>query len=46
MVLTCCVLHNICEENGDQISEDLADMHENMQRPVHALPDHGTARES
>lgn len=41
MVLTCCVLHNICEENGDRISEDLADMHENMQPPVHALPDHG-----
>lgn len=33
---------NICEENGDCISEDLhADMHENMQPPGHAVPHHG-----
>lgn len=30
MVLKCCVLHNICEENGDHFCEDLPDMHVNM----------------
>lgn len=40
MVLTCCVLHNICEEYGDRFSED-KDIHMNMQPPVRGLPDQG-----
>lgn len=35
MVLTCCVLHNICEEHGDSFSEDhLSTLHSNIQPPV------------
>ncbi|KAL0190360.1 hypothetical protein M9458_013058, partial [Cirrhinus mrigala] len=41
MVLTCCVLHNICEERGDNFSEDLSSIHVNMQPPVQALTEHG-----
>uniref|UniRef100_A0A3B3T5Q9 DDE Tnp4 domain-containing protein n=1 Tax=Paramormyrops kingsleyae TaxID=1676925 RepID=A0A3B3T5Q9_9TELE len=41
MVLTCCVLHNICEEHGDNFTEDLPAMHVNMQPPLQALPEHG-----
>ena len=41
MVLTCCVLHNICEEYGDRFSEDTDIIHMNMQPPVRALPDQG-----
>lgn len=40
MVLTCCVLHNICEER-DHFSEDLSAVHMYMQPPVQALIDHG-----
>ncbi|XP_051996795.1 uncharacterized protein zgc:113227 isoform X1 [Xyrauchen texanus] len=41
MVMTCCVLHNICEENGDDFSEDLPAMYVNMQPPIQALSEHG-----
>ena len=41
MALTCCVLHNICEEHGDNFTEDLPGRHVNMQPPVQALPDNG-----
>ncbi|XP_016122431.1 putative nuclease HARBI1 [Sinocyclocheilus grahami] len=40
MVLTCCVLHNICEER-DHFSDDLSAIHMYMQPPVQALIDHG-----
>ncbi|XP_062409995.1 uncharacterized protein zgc:113227 [Sardina pilchardus] len=41
MVLTCCVLHNMCEKNGDRCPEDISDIHSNMQPPLRALPDRG-----
>ena len=40
MVLTLCVLHNICEEYGGRFPED-THIHMNMQPPVRALPDQG-----
>ncbi|XP_052415715.1 uncharacterized protein zgc:113227 isoform X1 [Carassius gibelio] len=39
MVLTCCVLHNICEER-DPFSEDISAVHMYTQPPVQALIDH------
>ena len=41
MALTCCVLHNICEEHGDNFTEERQDRHDNIQPPVQALPEHG-----
>lgn len=41
MVMTCCVLHNICEERGDDFKEDLSTIHANMQPPVQPLCEHG-----
>lgn len=41
MALTCCVLHNICEEHGDNFTEELPGRHVNMQPPVQALPENG-----
>ena len=43
MALTCCVLHNICEEHGDNFSEEHPDRNMNMnnQPPLQALPEHG-----
>lgn len=41
MVLACCVLHNICEEHGDNFSEHLRAMHVNLQPPLQAVPEHG-----
>lgn len=41
MVLTCCVLHNICEERGDHFNEDPSAIHVNMQSHVQALTEHG-----
>lgn len=41
MVLTCSVLHNICEECGEHFSEDLSVIHVNVQPPVQALTEHG-----
>ena len=40
MVLACCVLHNICEEHGDQYFEDVPVMHVNMEPPVRVLQEH------
>lgn len=41
MTLTCCVLHNICEEFGDSYTEDFINMQPHIQPQVQALPDHG-----
>ncbi|XP_071345501.1 uncharacterized protein [Trachinotus anak] len=41
MALTCCVLHNICEEHGDNFSEEHPDRNVIIQPPLQALPDHG-----
>ncbi|MBN3307384.1 HARB1 nuclease, partial [Amia calva] len=40
MVMTCCVLHNICEEHGDHFGDPPV-IHMNMQPPVQVLPEHG-----
>ncbi|KAL2092906.1 hypothetical protein ACEWY4_012704 [Coilia grayii] len=41
MVLTCCVLHNMCEDNGDRCPEDIVDTLTHMQPPLTALPERG-----
>ena len=41
MTLTCCVLHNICEEHGDNFTDGYVDQQVNLQPPAQALPDHG-----
>ncbi|CAK6978289.1 protein ANTAGONIST OF LIKE HETEROCHROMATIN PROTEIN 1-like [Scomber scombrus] len=41
MALTCCVLHNICEEHGDNFMEELPGRHIKVQPAVQALPDNG-----
>ncbi|KAK2863754.1 hypothetical protein Q7C36_002908 [Tachysurus vachellii] len=41
MALTCCVLHNICEEHGDNFTEEHTNRTENIQPPVQAIPEHG-----
>lgn len=41
IVLTCCVLHNICEEHADHFNEDLPVMRAYMQPAVQVLPEHG-----
>ncbi|CAK6977085.1 uncharacterized protein LOC127636332, partial [Scomber scombrus] len=41
MALTCCVLHNICEERGDIFNEEHQDRHVNIQPPLQAVPEHG-----
>ncbi|XP_056607514.1 uncharacterized protein zgc:113227 [Triplophysa dalaica] len=41
MVMTCCVLHNICEERGDEFTDDLSAMHVNMQPPLQPLTEQG-----
>ena len=40
MTLTCCVFHNICEENGDNFIEE-NDRQFNIQPPGQVLPEHG-----
>ena len=40
MTLTCCVLHNICEEHGDNFIEE-NDRQFNIQPPGQVLPEHG-----
>lgn len=42
MALTCCVLHNICEKNGDKFKEDHPDRHVNFQPPAQEFPEHGS----
>ncbi|XP_061565182.1 uncharacterized protein LOC133419782 [Cololabis saira] len=42
MALTCCVLHNICEEHGDNFSEDHPDRNMNIQPLLQAVPENGT----
>ncbi|XP_047221207.1 protein ANTAGONIST OF LIKE HETEROCHROMATIN PROTEIN 1 isoform X1 [Girardinichthys multiradiatus] len=37
MVMTCSVLHNICEANGDQYIDDDTETHVNVQPPVRVL---------
>ncbi|XP_062849329.1 uncharacterized protein zgc:113227 [Trichomycterus rosablanca] len=37
MVLACCVLHNICEEHGDQCIDDVPVVHVNMEPHVRML---------
>ncbi|XP_060776402.1 uncharacterized protein LOC132885894 [Neoarius graeffei] len=44
MALTCCVLHNICEEHGDNFTEEHQDRHANIQPPLQALPEHGSQK--
>ncbi|XP_027011351.2 protein ANTAGONIST OF LIKE HETEROCHROMATIN PROTEIN 1 [Tachysurus fulvidraco] len=41
MAVTCCVLHNICEEHGDNFTEEHTNRTENIQPPVQAVPEHG-----
>ncbi|KAL2085970.1 hypothetical protein ACEWY4_019290 [Coilia grayii] len=41
MTVTCCVLHNICEEYGDHFIEENINRLIHIQPPVQALPDHG-----
>ncbi|XP_068077820.1 uncharacterized protein isoform X1 [Danio rerio] len=41
MALTCCVLHNICEEKGTQFSEDHSTDHLNLQPPVQEFIENG-----
>ncbi|XP_077056092.1 uncharacterized protein LOC143707263 [Siphateles boraxobius] len=41
MTLACCVLHNICEEHGDNFTEEHQDRPINIQPPVQAVPEHG-----
>ncbi|XP_041950967.1 protein ANTAGONIST OF LIKE HETEROCHROMATIN PROTEIN 1-like [Alosa sapidissima] len=41
MTLTCCVLHNICEEHGDRCIEDRRDRQLDIQPPNQVLPEHG-----
>lgn len=41
MAMTCCVLHNICEENGDEFGEDVQEEQENVQPPAQALAEDG-----
>ncbi|KAL7407602.1 hypothetical protein ABVT39_010973 [Epinephelus coioides] len=41
MALTCCVLHNICEEHGDNFTEVHQDRQANIQPSLHALPEYG-----
>ncbi len=42
MVLTCCVLHNICEEHGDGFTEDhMSTLRSNIQPPVQPVPEYG-----
>lgn len=38
MALICCVLHNICEEHGDNFTEEHPDGTVNIQAPVRAFP--------
>ncbi|KAK6493735.1 protein ANTAGONIST OF LIKE HETEROCHROMATIN PROTEIN 1-like, partial [Huso huso] len=40
MVLTCCMLHNICEKHGEYYSDDWAATLE-LAQPVHVLPERG-----
>lgn len=40
MALTCCVLHNICEEHGDDFTEEHQDRHVNYQPPLQTLPEY------
>ncbi|XP_041955269.1 protein ANTAGONIST OF LIKE HETEROCHROMATIN PROTEIN 1 isoform X2 [Alosa sapidissima] len=40
MTLTCCVLHNICEEHGDRYIEDCRDRQLDIQPPNQVLPEH------
>uniref|UniRef100_A0A8C9XNI3 Zgc:113227 n=1 Tax=Sander lucioperca TaxID=283035 RepID=A0A8C9XNI3_SANLU len=39
MALTCCVLHNICEEHGDNFTEEHPDRTLNIEPPVQTLPE-------
>lgn len=41
MALTCCVLHNVCEEHGDDFTEDHQYRPVHVQPPLQALPENG-----
>ncbi len=41
--LTCCVLHDICDEHGDNFTEEHPDRTVNIQPPVQALSEHVNA---
>ena len=41
MALTCCFLHNICEEHGDNFALEVTDRPVNIQPHGQALPEHG-----
>ncbi|XP_076016110.1 uncharacterized protein LOC143008304 [Genypterus blacodes] len=41
--MTCCVLHNICEEHGDEFSQEEREEREEVQTPAQGSPEHGGA---